>query len=79
MQRIDAHQHFWQPARADDGANDASMRGWRRDVAARAAAPQASRKLSGRLTEMPRVDAASPARALERLHPIVDSLLHALG
>lgn len=59
--------------------NDASMRSWRRDMAALAAAPQVSCKLSGLLTEMPRADAASPARAIERLRPVVDSLLGWFG
>ena len=55
--------------------NDAPMRDWRRDMAALAAAPQVCCKLSGLLTEMPRVDATSPARATERLRPLFEALL----
>jgi L-fuconolactonase len=59
--------------------NDAPMQAWRRDMAALAAAPQVSCKLSGLLTELPAVDAASPALATLRLRPVVDALLGWFG
>lgn len=59
--------------------NDAPMLDWRRDMAALAAAPQVSCKLSGLLTEMRRTDAVRPKRAVERLRPIVDSLFGWFG
>ena len=59
--------------------NDEAMRAWRRDMAALAAAPQVCCKISGLLTELAPVDGATPARAAERLRPVVDALLGWFG
>ena len=59
--------------------NDEAMRTWRRDMAALAAAPQVCCKISGLLTELDPPDRASPARAMERLSPVVDALLGWFG
>ena len=55
------------------------MQAWRRDMAALAAAPQVCCKISGLLTELAAPDRAAPARALERLRPVVDALLGWFG
>jgi L-fuconolactonase len=70
--------HAAKPPLAADW-NDAPMRDWRRDMAALAAEPQVCCKLSGLLTEMHGADAASPARAAERLRPVVAALLGWFG
>ena len=62
-----------------DAWNDEAMRAWRRDMAALAAAPQVSCKISGLLTELLPADRAAPARAMERLRPVVDALLGWFG
>jgi L-fuconolactonase len=59
--------------------NDEPMREWRRDMAALAAAPQVCCKISGLLTELGLQDRAAPARATERLRPVVDALLAWFG
>jgi L-fuconolactonase len=59
--------------------NDAAMRAWRRDMATLAAAPQVCCKISGLLTELAPPDRAAPARATERLRPVLDALLGWFG
>lgn len=59
--------------------NDAAMQAWRRDMAALAAAPQVCCKISGLLTELAPLDRATPARATERLRPVVEALLGWFG
>ena len=59
--------------------NDEAMQAWRRDMAALAAAPQVCCKISGLLTELAPPDRASPARAAERLRPVIDALLAWFG
>jgi len=59
--------------------NDEPMQAWRRDMAALAAAPQVCCKISGLLTELGPADRAVPARATERLRPVVDALLGWFG
>jgi L-fuconolactonase len=48
-------------------------------MAALAAAPQVCCKISGLLTELAPPDRASPARAAERLRPVIDALLAWFG
>jgi L-fuconolactonase len=59
--------------------NDEAMRAWRRDMATLAAAPQVCCKISGLLTELGPPDRAAPARATQRLRPVVDALLGWFG
>ena len=59
--------------------NDEAMQAWRHDMAALAAAPQVCCKISGLLTELAPPDRASPARAAERLRPVVGALLGWFG
>jgi L-fuconolactonase len=59
--------------------NDEAMRAWRRDMATLAAAPQVCCKISGLLTELAPAERATPARATERLRPVVDALLGWFG
>ena len=59
--------------------NDEAMQAWRRDMAALAAVPQVCCKISGLLTELGQADRAAPARATERLRPVVDALLGWFG
>ena len=59
--------------------NDEAMRAWRRDMAALAAIPQVSCKISGLLTELAVPDRASSDRAAARLRPVVDALLGWFG
>jgi L-fuconolactonase len=59
--------------------NDEPMRAWRRDMAVLAGLPQVACKISGLLTELAPADAASHARAIDRLHPVVDALLGWFG
>ena len=70
--------HAAKPALAADW-NDEAMRAWRRDMATLAAAPQVCCKISGLLTELAPPDRAEPARATERLRPVVDALLGWFG
>ena len=70
--------HAAKPPLAADW-NDETMRAWRRDMATLAAAPQVCCKISGLLTELGAPDRATPARATQRLRPVVDALLGWFG
>ena len=70
--------HAAKPPLAADW-NDDAMRAWRRDMAALAASPQVCCKISGLLTELGPPDRSAPARAMERLRPVVDALLGWFG
>jgi L-fuconolactonase len=70
--------HAAKPPLAADW-HDASMQAWRHDMAALAAQPQVSCKLSGLLTEMAKPDLQSEKRILDRLFPVVDVLLACFG
>jgi L-fuconolactonase len=70
--------HAAKPPLASDW-NDAPMHAWRRDMATLAAMPQVCCKISGLLTELLPTDAASRARAIDRLRPVADALLGWFG
>ncbi len=70
--------HAAKPPLASDW-NDEAMRAWRRDMAALAAAPQVSCKISGLLTELATPDRATNDRAMACLRPAVDALLGWFG
>jgi L-fuconolactonase len=59
--------------------DDAAMQAWRRDMAALAALPRVSCKISGLLTELGPADRASRARSVQCLRPVVDALLGWFG
>ncbi len=71
--------HAAKPPLAAAAWNDAAMQAWRRDMAALAALPQVCCKISGLLTELGPADRSVPARATERLRPVVDALLGWFG
>lgn len=70
--------HAAKPPLAADW-NDEAMQAWRRDMAALAAMPQVCCKISGLFTELAPADRASPARATERVRPVIDALLAWFG
>jgi L-fuconolactonase len=59
--------------------NDAAMQQWRHDMAALAALPQVSCKISGLLTELRPAGRASRAQCIQVLRPVVDALLGWFG
>jgi L-fuconolactonase len=59
--------------------SDPAMQAWRRGMAALAAHPHVTCKLSGLLTELAPADRVSGARALERLRPVADALFEGFG
>jgi len=61
------------------GWDEAPMQAWRREMAALAAHPQVSCKLSGLLTELAPADRGARARMLDRLRPVADALLAWFG
>jgi L-fuconolactonase len=71
--------HAAKPPLAAAAWNDEAMHAWRRDMAALAAIPGVCCKVSGLLTELGPADRSVPARATERLRPVVDALLGWFG